>query len=72
MTDVGMCGDYYSVIGMKVETSIPRFLGDKRIPMSPAESEATVCAVFVETDEETGLCKSIRPIRLGPHLQETL
>ena len=71
-TDMGMCGDYDSVIGMIKETALARFTS--KIPsgrLEPAEAEATLCAVFVETDDVTGLAKSVEPIRLGGRLKET-
>ena len=71
-TDVGMCGDYDSVIGMKKEPAILRFL--RKMPgerLSPAEGEATVCGAIVESDDKTGLAKSIRPVRIGGRLPPT-
>jgi len=68
-TDAGMCGDYDSVIGMKKEVAGQRFI--KKMPgerLSPAEGEGTLCAVFVETDDATGLAKRIAPIRQGGRL----
>jgi 2',3'-cyclic-nucleotide 2'-phosphodiesterase len=68
-TDVGMCGDYDSVIGMKKEGAVLRFI--KKMPgerLSPAEGEGTLCAALVETDDKTGLAKAIRPIRIGGRL----
>jgi metallophosphoesterase (TIGR00282 family) len=72
-TDIGMCGDYDSVIGMKKDTAIARFV--HKMPterLSPAEGEATLCAIFVETDDATGLARSVTPIRLGGRLTEAL
>ena len=72
-TDAGMCGDYDSVIGMKKDIIIER--QTSRLPaarMEPAEGDATVCGVFVETDDNTGLAKRIDPIRQGGRLSETL
>ncbi len=72
-TDVGMCGDYDSVIGMKKGASIARFVG--KVPserLSPAEGEATLCAVFVETDDKTGLAHKVAPVRLGGRLEAAL
>ena len=71
ITDVGMCGDYYSVIGMKVETALPRFTHNIRQRLQPAEAQGTLCAVFLETDDNTGLCTNIRSVRIGAHLAET-
>jgi hypothetical protein len=72
MTDAGMCGDYDSVIGMDKAEPLNRFL--RKLPierMKPAEGEATVCGVIVETDDATGLALKIAPIRIGGRLQPT-
>jgi 2',3'-cyclic-nucleotide 2'-phosphodiesterase len=72
LTDAGMCGDYDSVIGMKKEIAVQRFL--KKMPgerLAPAEGEGTLCAAVVETDDRTGLARSVRPLRLGGRLPPT-
>ena len=57
-TDIGMCGDYNSVIGMNKDNSIKKFLKDKNaIKHFPAEGEGTLSGVIVETDLKTGLAK---------------
>ena len=59
-TDIGMCGDYNSVIGMNKENSIKRFLKDKdAMKHFPAEGEGTLSGVIVETDTKTGLAKNV-------------
>jgi 2',3'-cyclic-nucleotide 2'-phosphodiesterase len=65
-TDAGMCGDYDSVIGMKKENVIARFV-TKMPGERPqiADGEGTLCAVFVETDDATGLARHVAPLRLG-------
>ena len=69
ITDVGMTGDYDSVIGMEKESSIKRFRSNVPGPrMTPALGEATLCAVLVETDDRTGLALSIEQIRLHGRL----
>lgn len=69
-TDLGMCGDYDSVIGMKKEPAIARFVTKLRGErLTAAEGAATLCAAFVETDDATGLAKHISPLRLGGRLQ---
>lgn len=71
-TDAGMCGSYDSVIGMEKHISIERFV--RKVPgekMRPAEGEATLCGVFVETDGKTGLARRIEPVRLGGVLTQT-
>ena len=70
ITDIGMCGDYDSVIGMNKENSIQRFT--RKMPgerLRPAEGEATLCAVYVETSDESGLATRLAPLRLGGHLE---
>jgi len=71
MSDVGMTGDYDSVIGMSKDEPLGRFL--RRIPSAkfePAGGAGTFCAVAVETDDATGLALRIGPVRLGALLQE--
>ncbi len=68
-TDVGMCGNYNSVIGMKKEVAIARFT--KKVPgnrLEPSEGEGTLCAVYIETDDRTGKATKISPVRVGPRL----
>jgi len=72
-TDAGMCGDYNSVIGMEKEEPLNRFLS--KIPSArfqPAMGEATICGVFIVTDEETGLAVRIEPLRYGGRLKQAL
>ncbi len=68
-SDAGMCGDYDSVIGMSKEGAAARFW--RKTPgerLAPAEGEATVCGVFVETDDRTGLALRVEPVRQGGRL----
>lgn len=73
ITDVGMCGDYHSVIGMQVKEAIARFInaGEKGY-LKPAETNSTFCAVVVDTEENSLCAKNIFPIRLGDFLQNTV
>ncbi|MSO93237.1 MAG: TIGR00282 family metallophosphoesterase [Rhodospirillales bacterium] len=69
-SDLGMCGDYDSVIGMEKKGAVARFI--KKMPgerLEPAEGEATVCAVYVETDDATGRALHIAPLRFGGRLK---
>ena len=69
MTDAGMCGDYDSVIGMRKEAAIARFVS--KLPgerLEVADGAATLCGVVVETDDATGLARRIAPLRLGGRL----
>tara|TARA_B100001057_G_scaffold353318_1_gene355166 strand:+ start:263 stop:1069 length:807 start_codon:yes stop_codon:yes gene_type:complete len=68
-TDIGMCGDYNSVIGMNKENSIKRFLKDKAaINHFPAEGEGTLSGIIIETDTETGLAKKVTRVIEGGSL----
>lgn len=65
-TDAGMCGDYDSVIGMEKEVAIARFVTRMRTErLEPADGAGTLCAMFVETDDRTGLAKRAEPVRMG-------
>jgi 2',3'-cyclic-nucleotide 2'-phosphodiesterase len=72
-SDAGMSGDYDSVIGMTKEGATMRFW--RKLPgerLAPAEGETTVCGVFVETDDATGLAKRIEPVRVGGRLSQAV
>jgi metallophosphoesterase (TIGR00282 family) len=65
MSDVGMTGDYDSVIGMAKEEPLRRFL--TKLPgarMEPAAGPATLSGVAVETGAN-GLALKIAPVRIG-------
>jgi 2',3'-cyclic-nucleotide 2'-phosphodiesterase len=71
ITDVGMTGDYDSVIGMSKSEPVHRFV--RRISsgkFEPALGPATLAAIAVETDDATGLATRIAPVRLGGRLEE--
>ncbi|HZZ61099.1 MAG TPA: TIGR00282 family metallophosphoesterase, partial [Roseiarcus sp.] len=68
ITEVGMTGDYDSVIGMEKDEPLRRFV--RKIPsgrLEPAMGAATLCGVAVETGAD-GLAKKIAPLRLGGRL----
>ncbi len=68
-SDAGMCGDYDSVIGMDKLEPVTRFVtGMSKGRFSPAEGEATLCGVFVETDDATGRARRAVPVRVGGRL----
>ena len=59
-TDIGMCGDYNSVIGMNKENSIMKFLKDDKAQRHfPAIGQSTLSGIIVEGDTVTGLAKKI-------------
>ncbi len=71
VSDIGMTGDYDSVIGMGKDEPLNRFI--RKIPggrFEPALGEATLCGLAVETDDATGLARRVAPVRLGGGLEE--
>ena len=72
-TDIGMCGDYNSVIGMNRDNSLKRFLKDSSgTKHYPALGEATISGLMVQADEKTGLAKKIEPIIVGGVLENRM
>ncbi len=72
-TDAGACADYDSVIGMEKTEPLQRFI--RKISSgryNPAQGPATVCGIFVETNDATGLATRIEPVRLGGRLKQTV
>ncbi|MBF0614376.1 MAG: TIGR00282 family metallophosphoesterase [Magnetococcales bacterium] len=65
MTDVGMTGCYDSIIGMRSDTVLPKFLTKLPTRFEPATGEAMLCAVLVRADVQTGRCVEIFPARIG-------
>ena len=69
-TDLGMCGDYNSVIGMNKENSLKKFLNDKKAAKHfPASGSATLSGIIVEADEKTGLAKNVERLIVGGDLK---
>lgn len=65
-TELGMCGDYDSVIGMNKQIAVRKL--SSRMPAQrhePAEGPGLASGIFVETDDATGLALRAEPIRVG-------
>ncbi len=72
-SDAGMCGDYGGVIGMVKQEAIMRFV--RKMPaekLQVADGPATLCGIFIETDDKTGLAKRIAPVRVGGRLSPAM
>ena len=70
VSDIGMCGDYNSVLGMDIEEPINRFL--TKIPrqrFEPASGPATLSGLAVDIDDATGLARACSAFRSGPNLE---
>ena len=72
-TDVGMCGDYNSVIGMNRDNSLKKFLKDPSAKKHyPALGEATISGIMVVANNKTGLADKVEPIVLGTSLENRI
>jgi hypothetical protein len=73
ISDVGMTGDFDSVIGMAKDEPLNRFL--RKVPggkFEPANGPATLCGIAVETDDAGGLAKRVGAVRIGGSLEQAL
>ena len=72
-TDIGMCGDYNSVIGMNRDNSLKKFFKDWSAKKHfPALGEATISGLIVNADDQTGLAKKTEPIVIGKSLENRI
>ena len=72
-TDIGMCGDYNSVIGMNKENSLKKFLKEPGvIKHHPSLGEGTISGLMVVGNNETGLAEKAEPIILGGCLESRI
>ena len=72
-TDIGMCGDYNSVIGMNRDNSLKKFFKDPSATKHyPALGEATISGLMVVADDKTGLANKVEPIVLGALLENRI
>ena len=68
-TDIGMCGDYNSVIGMNKDNSLKKFFKNKEaVKHFPAHGEGTLSGIIVEANSKTGLAKKVSRIIDGGSL----
>ncbi|MBU8896846.1 TIGR00282 family metallophosphoesterase [Corallococcus sp. H22C18031201] len=63
ITDVGMCGPLDSVIGVRKEQSVERFVTERRMPHEVATGLVYLQGVVVDIDEATGLARGIERVR---------
>ncbi len=65
ITDVGMCGDYdNTIIGWDYKIPLAQFTEKSKQSerMKPSEGEGTFSALYLETDDSSGLAKDVRHI----------
>jgi hypothetical protein len=59
ITDVGMCGPWDSVIGVKKELVLQRFLTQRPIGFEPAKRDIHLQGALIDMDDATGKARSI-------------
>ena len=64
ITDLGMTGPVYSVLGIKPEQSIGKFLGEPPRRYESAEGPCKLEACLFEIDPDSGKCLSAEGIRI--------
>ena len=65
ITDVGMTGPYESVIGIKKEIILDKFLTNMPARFEPASGDVRLCAVIVDCDQATGKASAIERVMLS-------
>lgn len=69
ITDVGMCGPWDSVIGVKKELVLERFLTQRPVGFEPARRDTFLQGAIVDVDDETGKARSI--VRVQERFEES-
>ncbi len=64
ITDLGMTGPIHSVLGIEVDQSIGKFLGDPPMRYRSAKGSSRLEGAVFEIDENTGKCLSVEAIRI--------
>ena len=64
ISDVGMTGSRDSVIGIRKELSVERFLTQVPVRFEVAKKEPMLCAVVVTVDETTGRAEAIERVQI--------
>ncbi|BDG04811.1 TIGR00282 family metallophosphoesterase [Anaeromyxobacter oryzae] len=63
VTDVGMCGPWDSVIGVRKELVLERFLTQRPVGFEPAKRDVWLQGAIVEIDDATGRARSIARVQ---------
>lgn len=65
ITDAGMTGPHDSVIGVKKEAVLERFLTQLPTRFETATSNVKLCGVVIEVDEDSGKAQAIQRVRVN-------
>ncbi|HTP51692.1 MAG TPA: TIGR00282 family metallophosphoesterase [Anaeromyxobacteraceae bacterium] len=63
ITDVGMCGPWDSVIGVRRELVLERFLSQRPVSFEPAKRDVYLQGALVDIDESTGRARAIERVQ---------
>jgi hypothetical protein len=63
ITDVGMTGSFDSVIGIKKEQALRRFLTQMHVPFTPADHDKQLQGAVIEIDKATGRSIQIQRVQ---------
>jgi metallophosphoesterase (TIGR00282 family) len=64
LTDAGMTGPHDSVIGVRAEIAIQRFLTQVPIRFKPAAANIKFCGVLIEADPRSGRARAIERLQI--------
>jgi metallophosphoesterase (TIGR00282 family) len=64
-TDAGMTGPYESVIGMRHERVIERFLTQLKTPFEVAKRDVRLAGLLIDVDERTGRARSVERLLIA-------
>ena len=69
-TDLGMCGDYDSVIGLNKNIFLKKKLNEKgSFRNTPSMDKASICGSIINADKKTGLTKRVNQLIIGGKLK---
>jgi len=63
ITDVGMCGPWDSIIGVRKELVLQRFLTQRPMSFEPAKRDTRLQGALVEIDDATGRALAIERVQ---------
>lgn len=65
ITDIGMCGVENSVLGVKKELIIEKFMTNMPVRFDTADGDCMINGCIFTVDEKTGSCTAIEPVRFS-------
>jgi metallophosphoesterase (TIGR00282 family) len=70
ITDAGMTGPHDSVIGVRKEQVLERFLSQRPLPYETAENDVRLSGVLIDADENTGRATAIERVEVPERAAE--